>query len=70
MEQFGRDVTFLDVSGHVDPSFHGSNGALSVTASYTNVSMNNYLLQATEELSDEFPFKLDMNDGQPIGIGE
>ncbi|EKM75427.1 hypothetical protein AGABI1DRAFT_123192 [Agaricus bisporus var. burnettii JB137-S8] len=69
MEQFGRDVTFLDVSGHIDPSFHGSNGALSVTASYTNVSMNNYLLQATEELSDEFPFKLDMNDGQPIGIG-
>jgi choline dehydrogenase-like flavoprotein len=28
------------------------------------------LIQSTEELKDEFPFKLDMNDGKPIGIGE
>lgn len=28
------------------------------------------LIQSTEELEDEFPFKLDMNDGRPIGIGE
>lgn len=70
MEGFSQDVTSLDVNGHIDPSVHGRTGVLSVTASYTNISMNNYLLQTAEELSSEFPFKLDMNDGQPIGIGE
>jgi len=27
------------------------------------------LIETTKELSHEFPFKLDMNDGSPIGVG-
>lgn len=27
------------------------------------------LIETTKELSHEFPFKLDMNDGIPIGVG-
>jgi len=27
-------------------------------------------LQVTEEIPEEFPFLLDMNDGRPIGICE
>jgi hypothetical protein len=68
-ERFSHDITSQDLNGHIDPSLHGRSGALDVTASYTNISLNNYLLQATREASDEFPFKLDMNDGEPIGIG-
>jgi hypothetical protein len=28
------------------------------------------LLETTKELSDEFPFLLDLNSGKPIGIGK
>jgi hypothetical protein len=55
---------------HIDPSLHGSNGKLSTSASYTNASLNDLLLETTKELSDEFPFKLDVNDGKPIGLSE
>jgi hypothetical protein len=28
------------------------------------------MLETTKELSDEFPFLLDLNSGKPIGIGK
>lgn len=56
--------------GHIDPAFHGYKGKVSVTAPYSEHPFNDMLMQSTRELKDEFPYKLDMNDGQPIGIGE
>ncbi|EKM76333.1 hypothetical protein AGABI1DRAFT_45074 [Agaricus bisporus var. burnettii JB137-S8] len=53
---------------HIDPAVHGRNGKLSLSAPYLNHSFNDMLIQSAEELKDEFPFKLDMNDGRPIGI--
>lgn len=64
------DSEHQSVQNHIDPSFHGRDGKLSVVASYTNHTMNDLLLKTTTELKDEFPFELDMNDGQPLGIGE
>jgi choline dehydrogenase len=70
VEKFSQDFSDQSMDGHIDPSVHGTDGKLSVVASYTNVSLNDLLLETTKELSAEFPFKLDLNDGQPIGIGE
>nr|V5NC32.1 RecName: Full=Pyranose dehydrogenase; Short=PDH; AltName: Full=Pyranose:quinone oxidoreductase 1; Flags: Precursor [Agaricus xanthodermus]AHA85314.1 pyranose dehydrogenase [Agaricus xanthodermus] len=64
-EKFSQDFSDQSVDGHIDPAVHGRDGLLSVVASYTNVSFNDLLLQTTKELSDEFPFKLDLNDGKP-----
>lgn len=56
--------------GHIDPSIHSRNGKIFNTAPYSNHSFNEMLIQTTKELSEEFPFKFDMNDGKPIGIGK
>lgn len=69
-EKFSENSEHQSVEGHIDPSVHGRDGKLSVVASYSNITMNDLLLETTEESKDEFPFKLDMNDGRPIGIGE
>jgi len=60
------------VEGRFDPAVHGFHGKLSVTVSPLNVTnpFNDQLLQATKELSDEFPFLLDLNGGRPLGIGK
>nr|V5NDL4.1 RecName: Full=Pyranose dehydrogenase; Short=PDH; AltName: Full=Pyranose:quinone oxidoreductase 1; Flags: Precursor [Agaricus campestris]AHA85313.1 pyranose dehydrogenase [Agaricus campestris] len=68
VEKFSEDFSDQSVEGHIDPSVHGNDGKLSVVASYTNVSFNDLLLETTKELVDEFPFKLDMNDGNPVGL--
>nr|Q0R4L2.1 RecName: Full=Pyranose dehydrogenase 3; Short=PDH 3; AltName: Full=Pyranose:quinone oxidoreductase 3; Flags: Precursor [Leucoagaricus meleagris]AAZ94874.1 pyranose dehydrogenase [Leucoagaricus meleagris]AAZ94875.1 pyranose dehydrogenase [Leucoagaricus meleagris] len=67
-EKFSKDFSNQSVDGHIDPSMHGHDGLLSVVSSYTNVSFNDLLLETTKELSDEFPFKLDLNDGNPHGL--
>jgi choline dehydrogenase len=56
--------------GHTNPAIHGHQGKLSVSAPYLNHLFNDMLIQSTRESEDEFPFKLDMNDGRPIGVGE
>lgn len=56
-------------TGHIDPSIHDKNGKVSTSAAYSIHPFNDMLIETTKELSGEFPFKLDMNDGRPIGIG-
>nr|Q3L245.1 RecName: Full=Pyranose dehydrogenase 1; Short=PDH 1; AltName: Full=Pyranose:quinone oxidoreductase 1; Flags: Precursor [Leucoagaricus meleagris]AAW82996.1 pyranose dehydrogenase [Leucoagaricus meleagris]AAW82997.1 pyranose dehydrogenase [Leucoagaricus meleagris]4H7U_A Chain A, Pyranose dehydrogenase [Leucoagaricus meleagris] len=68
-EKFTQDFTDQSVKGHIDPSVHGFDGKLSVSAAYSNISFNDLLFETTKELNAEFPFKLDMNDGKPIGLG-
>ncbi|KXN87048.1 Choline dehydrogenase, mitochondrial [Leucoagaricus sp. SymC.cos] len=54
--------------GHIDPTIHGRNGRVSTSAAYSVHPFNDMLIETTKELTKEFPFKLDMNDGSPIGI--
>jgi hypothetical protein len=70
VEKFSPGFSHQSMKDHIDPSVHGTNGKLSTSASYTNVSLNDLFLETTKELSDEFPFKLDVNDGKPIGLSE
>lgn len=54
--------------GHVDPSVLGHTGNLTVTAPYVAHVFNDLLIKTTTQLTEEFPYKQDMNDGRPIGI--
>lgn len=65
-----QDSSDQSYQGHLDLSVHGHGGILSVSAPYNNHPFNDKLIQATSELKQEFPFKLDMNDGGPIGVGK
>ena len=42
---------------------------MATSAPYSVHPFNDMLIETTKELSHEFPFKLDMNDGSPIGVG-
>lgn len=68
-ERWTRDSEDQSEHGHFDPMVHGYEGKLSVTAPYSNHPINDMLMKVTRELNHEFPFKLDINDGRPIGIG-
>lgn len=53
---------------HYDPAFHGTKGQLFTQAPYSDHLFNDRIIQASEELSKEFPFDHDWNDGSTIGI--
>ena len=58
-----------DPHGQIDPSVHGTTGPL-LTSLPGNVSvLDARVLQTTAELAAEFPFNVDMNGGQPLGVG-
>ncbi|KIK65201.1 hypothetical protein GYMLUDRAFT_220474 [Collybiopsis luxurians FD-317 M1] len=56
-----------NTTGQFDPSVHGFNGPLQISLG-TRTPLDSLFLSTTEELS-EFPFVLDMNSGNPIGMG-
>lgn len=60
----------LSEQSHFDPSLHNTNGKIGVSAPYYPHAFNDLVLEATKEMSDEFPYLPDLNDGKPIGIGE
>ncbi|KXN91298.1 Glucose dehydrogenase [FAD, quinone] [Leucoagaricus sp. SymC.cos] len=68
-ERWTEDSEHQDEQGHFDPSIHGKNGNIAVSAGYSVHPFNDLVFNASRQLSNEFPFKLDMNDGRPIGIG-
>ncbi|KAF9445645.1 GMC oxidoreductase [Macrolepiota fuliginosa MF-IS2] len=68
----GPNIPSLSEAGHFDPSFHGSNGKVNVSAPYHVHPLNDLMVEAVKELSqssDEFPALLDHNGGRPIGMG-
>ncbi|KXN87046.1 Glucose dehydrogenase [FAD, quinone] [Leucoagaricus sp. SymC.cos] len=67
-EKLVNDSEDQSEEGHLDPSVHGHNGSVFVSAPYLNHPFNDMMLQAAKELPDQFPFVLDFNGGTPIGI--
>ncbi|KAF9448538.1 GMC oxidoreductase [Macrolepiota fuliginosa MF-IS2] len=68
----GPNDPSLPETGHYDPSLHGTNGNVNVSAPYHVHPLNDLMVEAVKELSqssDEFPALLDMNGGRPIGMG-
>ncbi|KAI3595834.1 aryl-alcohol oxidase [Moniliophthora roreri] len=58
-----------DTSEQYDPRFHGTKGINPDSLPGFPTPIDDRILAATQELSDEFPFNLDYNSGYHLGIG-
>ncbi|KAJ7599861.1 hypothetical protein C8J56DRAFT_2449 [Mycena floridula] len=58
-----------NASDEFNPAVHGFHGINSVTLASDLHEMDPLVFAATAELSDEFPFNIDTNSGNQIGIG-
>ncbi|KAL0578811.1 hypothetical protein V5O48_003178 [Marasmius crinis-equi] len=59
-----------DQTGQFDPVVHGFKGITSVSLNgFPTPAIDARVAQLTQELSDEFPFNLDINSGFPLGVG-
>ena len=67
-ERWTAPVDHHSIKGEFDPSVHGFHGMNAVSLPGFVYSFDRRVIQAASELP-EFPFNLDMNSGNTIGIG-
>ncbi|KAF9494868.1 FAD-linked reductase [Pleurotus eryngii] len=58
-----------DTTGQYDPSIHSTTGVTSFSLSGYHQALGPMVFQAGQELGGVFDFKLDYNDGRPLGLG-
>ncbi|KAL4256510.1 GMC oxidoreductase family protein [Pleurotus pulmonarius] len=58
-----------NTAGQYDPSIHSSTGVTSFSLSGHHQALDPMVFQAGQELGGIFDFKLDYNDGRPLGLG-
>ncbi|KAF7431008.1 hypothetical protein PC9H_006723 [Pleurotus ostreatus] len=58
-----------DTTGQYDPSIHSTTGVTSFSLSGHRQALDPMVFQAGQELGGIFDFKLDYNDGRPLGLG-
>ncbi|KAL5528041.1 hypothetical protein ACEPAF_7177 [Sanghuangporus sanghuang] len=58
-----------DITQQFDPSAHGNFGPLRIGLPGTLQPTDDLVLNASTQLSNEFPFNLDYNSGNTIGVG-
>ncbi|KAF8184137.1 pyranose dehydrogenase [Mycena galopus ATCC 62051] len=59
-----------DTRGQFDPAVHSTDGINSVSLSgFQWPIFQEHVIQTTRELPEEFPFNLDFNSGEPLGLG-
>ncbi|KAJ7745962.1 aryl-alcohol oxidase [Mycena olivaceomarginata] len=69
-EKWTQPADHHDTQGQFNPSVHSTDGINSVSLSgYHWPIFEHHVLQTTRELPEEFPFNLDFNSGQMLGIG-
>lgn len=69
-EAFVAPADFHDTDGEYVPAAHGTNGILEVSLPGFGTVLDQRVLDTTVELSDEFPFNEDPNDGSVLGVGK
>ncbi|KAJ7488894.1 pyranose dehydrogenase [Mycena latifolia] len=58
-----------DTNGQYNPALHGTEGPIATSLNgFPWTIFEHTVMQTTRELPDEFPFNVDMNSGQPLGI--
>ncbi|KAK7039155.1 hypothetical protein VNI00_010059 [Paramarasmius palmivorus] len=57
-----------NTTGQVDPRFHGTSGPVLTSLPGNTSVLDSRILETSSQLS-EFPFNLDMNSGDPLGVG-
>ncbi|KAJ7282835.1 hypothetical protein C8J57DRAFT_1499798 [Mycena rebaudengoi] len=68
-ERFGRPADGHDMSNEYDPRVHGHAGMTGVTLAGYPSEIDARVIQTTKDLRDEFPFNLDLNSGEHLGVG-
>ncbi|KAG6853995.1 hypothetical protein C0991_011652 [Blastosporella zonata] len=68
-ERWTAPADHHDTRGQFDPAVHGFDGINAVSLSGFPHSIDSRVIRTTAELPDEFPFNLDMNSGNPLGLG-
>ncbi|KAJ7366513.1 glucose dehydrogenase short protein [Mycena albidolilacea] len=69
-EKWTQPTDHHDTRGQFNPSVHSTDGINSVSLNgYHWPIFEHHVLQTTRELPEEFPFNLDFNSGQMLGIG-
>ncbi|KAJ3517011.1 hypothetical protein NLJ89_g768 [Agrocybe chaxingu] len=58
-----------NTTGEFDPSHHGFNGVNLVSLPGHRLPITDRVLQTTRDLPDEFPYNVDYNSGNNIGMG-
>ncbi|PPQ90236.1 hypothetical protein CVT25_012995 [Psilocybe cyanescens] len=68
-ERFTHSADHHNLSGQYDPNVHSTSGMTAVSLASLSSSFGPRVIQATSQLSNEFPFRLDMNSGSHLGVG-
>ncbi|KAG7450008.1 aryl-alcohol oxidase precursor [Guyanagaster necrorhizus] len=68
-ERFVPPADHHNTTGEFNPAVHSFDGVNSVSLPGYPRTIDGRVIQATQELPDEFPFNLDYNSGYPLGIG-
>ncbi|KAF8218290.1 aryl-alcohol oxidase [Mycena galopus ATCC 62051] len=68
-EKWTQPADGHDTSGQFNPAVHSTHGLTEVSLPGFPWPVGPRVLQATQELPNEFPFNLDMNSGRPLGVG-
>lgn len=68
-ERFTPPVDNHNTTGQMDPSIHGYNGMTAVTLYGYPTAIDGRIIEATQQLGGPHRFNLDVNTGNPLGIG-
>ncbi|KAJ7031486.1 alcohol oxidase [Mycena alexandri] len=68
-EKWTPPADFHNTTSQFDPAVHSTHGLNPVSLSGFGWPVGPRVMQALQELPDEFPYNQDMNDGLPLGVG-
>ncbi|KAJ7290045.1 aryl-alcohol-oxidase from pleurotus Eryingii [Mycena rebaudengoi] len=68
-ERWTKPADGHDDSGQYEPAAHGTDGITPIGVPGFATSIDDRILQVAKDLSSEFPFNKDANDGTPLGLG-
>lgn len=69
VEKFVAPADNHNTAGQYNPGIHPTSGAVFASLPGFSTTIDSRVIAASQQLSAEFPFKLDQNDGSPLGIG-
>lgn len=69
MENLVAPVDGHSITGQVNPALHGTSGPVLITLPATSTQIDPLIMNASRQLSSEFPFTEDYNSGNGVGLG-
>ncbi|KAF8585897.1 GMC oxidoreductase [Ramaria rubella] len=68
-EKWTEPTDHHNTAGQFNPAVHSFTGINAVSLAGFPYPIDEMVIQTTQQLSEEFPFNLDMNSGNPLGVG-